>query len=370
MHQLIHVFYQDQPAGIFDVDAAERIGRFEWLPSFRATFSRLTDVFELTEASRYISFDMDGDLPNVFKDYLCGAFSKALMREALRNTNRSVGSLSSLAWLSLTGNRGMGAFRFEPAGYPELNPVEPVDLDRMVRYAGLIQKGKGAELSDRRLRELLRCGLFVRGKSPKILVAINDFTGEVLTGQGQIPEGFNGWILKLDGVEAGSAERLMEEYAFYQKALACGIMVAPCRILRDGHWKHLLVKRFDRTMNEKRAFVTFPDSESSWEAVFCRMRSWRLPYPDMEEMYKRLVFSVLTKDKSYGPTKICFVFTLKEQWRLAPAFNLKPSAQKETYDFSLLGKSMDLTEEDLLTFGKQINIRKAVKILEEIKGKL
>lgn len=370
MHQLIHVFYQDQPAGIFDMDAAERTGRFEWLPSFRDTYSQLTDVFESFETSRFASFDMDRELPEVFKDYLCESFSKTLMSEALRNTNRTVDQLSSLAWLSLTGDRGMGAFRFEPAGYPELNAVEPVDLDRIVRYAGLIQKGKGSELSDRRLRELLRCGLFVRGRSPKILVAVNDFTGEVLSGQGMIPEGFNGWILKLDGVLAGSAEKLMEEYAFYQKAQACGIMVAPCRILHDGQWKHLLVKRFDRTMNEKRAFVTFHDSERSWEAVFRRMRSWRLPYPDMEEMYKRLAFSVLTKNKTYGPSKICFIFTLKEQWRLAPAFNLKPSAEKETYDFSLLGKSMDLTEEDVLTFGKQINIRKAVKILEVIKGKL
>jgi serine/threonine-protein kinase HipA len=370
MHQLIHVFYQDLPAGLFDMDAAERTGRFEWLPTFRGTFSRLTEVFETSETSRFTPFDMDGELPDVFKDNFCGAYSKALMSEALRNTNRTVESLSSLAWLSLTGNRGMGAFRFEPAGYPELNAVEPVDLDRMVRYAGIIQKGKGAELSDRRLRELLRCGLFVRGKSPKILVAVNDFTGEVLSGQGLIPEGFNGWILKMDGVEAGSAERLMEEYAFYQKALACGILVAPCRILRDGHWKHLLVKRFDRSLNEKRAFVTFHDSERSWEAVFRRMRSWRLPYPDMEEMYKRLVFSILTKNKSYGPSKICFVFTLKDQWRLAPAFNLKISAEKETFDFSLLGKTTDLTEEDVLTFGKQINIRKAKKILEELKGKL
>lgn len=370
MHQLIHVFYQDQPAGIFDMDVAVRTGRFEWLPSFQDTFNRLTEGFDAKETIRYTAFDMGCELPDVFKDYLAGAFSKALMKEALRTTSRTVESLSTLAWLSLTGNRGMGAFRFEPAGYPELNVVEPVDLDRIVRYAGLIQKGKGAELSDRRLRELLRCGLFVRGDSPKILVAVNDYTGEVLSGQGRIPNGFNGWILKLDGVVAGSAEKLGEEYAYYQKAMACGLDVAPCRILHDGHWKHLLVKRFDRTSLENKAFVTFNESDLSWEAVFRRMRCWRLPYPDMEEMYKRLVFSILTKNKNYGPSKVCFIFTLKEQWRLAPAFNLKPSAEKESFAFSLLGKTTDLTDEDMLTFGKQMNIRKAARILEEMKGKL
>jgi len=352
------------------MDATERTGRFEWLPSFQGAYNRLTEVFESDDTSRYTSFHMDGELPAVFKDYLAGAFSNALMKEALRNTTRTMDRMSTLAWLSLTGNRGMGAFRFEPAGYPELNAVEPVDLDKMVRSAGLIQKGKGAELSDRRLRELLRCGLFVRGNSPKILVAVNDFTGEVLSGQGQIPNGFNAWILKLDGVVDGSADKLGAEYAHYQKAMTCGIDVAPCRLLRDGHWKHLLVKRFDRTSLEKRAFVTFNDSEHSWEAVFRRMRCWRLPYPDMEEMYRRLVFSILTKNKNYGPSKVCFTFTRKEQWRLAPAFNLRPSAEKDSFSFSLLGKSTDLTEEEVLTFGQQMNIRKATRILVEMKEKL
>lgn len=370
MHPLIQVYYQEQPAGIFDMDAAERRGRFEWFPSFQSDFSRMTDVFDTSETGRYAAFDAGCELPALFKDYLPGAFSKALLKEALRTTSKTVESLSTLSWLSLTGDRGMGAFRFEPVGYPELNAVEPVDLDRMVRFAGMIQQGKGAELSDRRLREFMRCGLFVRGDSPKILVAVNDFTGEVLSGQGRIPDGFNGWILKLDGVVAGSSEKLAEEFAYYQKALACGIQVAPCRILRDGHWKHLLVKRFDRMPSEKRAFVTCSEADGSWEEVFRKMRSWRLPYPDMEEMYKRMVFSILTNNKNYGPAKICFTFTQKEQWRLANAFNLKPSAEKELFSFSMLGKKTDWTEEELLTFGKQINIRKAKSILYKIRENL
>lgn len=368
MHQMVHVFHQEQPAGIFDMDASDRTGRFEWFPAFQKNLSRMTDAFEACDSSRCATFDAGSELPILFKDYLPGAFSKALLREALRNTTRTVESLSALSWLSLTGNRGMGAFRFEPAGYPELNAVESVDLDRMVRYASLVWHGKGAELSDRRLRELLRCGLFVRGSSPKIVVAVNDYTGEVLSGQGPCPEGFNGWIMKLDGVAAGSAEKLTEEFDYYNKARSCGIQVAMCRMLRDGHWKHLLVKRFDRVSNEKIAFVTFLDAESSWEAVFRRMRSWRLPYPDMEEMYRRMVFTILTNNKGYDSSKICFTFSQKEGWRLAPAFNLKPSTNnRNEFCFSLHGKSTLWTDEELLLFGKQINIRKAKFILNKIR---
>ncbi|HET9570068.1 MAG TPA: HipA domain-containing protein [Bacteroidales bacterium] len=370
MHQLIHVYYKNLPAGIFDVDTAEGIGRFEWLETFSNQFNQLTGAYEVDHNSRYIAFDASCELPLLFKDYLPGNFSKALLREALRNSSRTVESLSSLSWLSIFGDRSLGAFRFEPVGYPELNAVESVDLDRMVRFASLVLQGKGSELSDRRLRDLLRCGLFVRGNSPKILVAVNDFTGEVLSGQGLYPNGYDGWILKLDGVRTGSAEKLAEEFAYYKKAQACGIQVAPCRMLRDGHWKHLLVKRFDRSFNTKQAFLNYYDSEPSWEAIFRRMRIWRLPYPDMEEMYKRLLFSILTNDKAYGSLKICFLFSDSEGWRLAPAFNLKPSNDQESFRLSLFGKTSNWSEEELQRFGKQINIRKAKTILTKIKDNL
>lgn len=367
MHPLIQVYYEDQLAGIFDMDANERIGRFEWLPTFKSAFDRLTNVFEKDESYRFAPFDANKSLPDAFMDYLPGAFSKRLLREALRHSTTTVEGLSTLAWLSLTGDRGMGIFRFEPAGYPELNAVEPVDLDRMVRSATFVQHGKGADLSEKRLRELLRCGLTAKGESPKILVAVNDFTGEVLSGQGRIPKGYEGWILKLDGVSEGSAALLAKEFSYCQTAMSCGIQVAACRMLHDGHWKHLLVKRFDRVKEEKRAFANCPESICSWEAVFRLMRTWKLPYPDMEELYKRLVFSILTENANYGPSKIAFTFTAKDGWRLAPAFNLKPSHSLGAYRLSLFGKSSGWTDVELLEFGKQINCRKAKQILKDIR---
>lgn len=368
MHPLIHTYFQEEPAGIFDMDETNRLGRFEWLPAFQKAYSPMTDAFETESANRFDSFDANKDLPAAFRNYLPDGFSKSLLREALRNTSRTVESLSTLAWLSLTGDRGMGAFRFEPAGYPELNVVEPVDLDKMVRYAAMIQQGRGSELSDRRLRDLLRCGLFVKGCSPKILVAVNDFTGEVLSGQGKIPDGYEGWIMKLDGVTTGSAEKLSEEYAYCKKAVACGIQVSTTRMLRDGHWKHLLVKRFDRIGKEKIAYVTCDHTFHSWEEVFRRMRSWRLPYPDMDELYKRLVFSIYTNNKNYGASKICFTYSPKDQWRLAPAFNMRPDALKQDFSLSLLGKTNGWTMDELRSFGKQLNIRKASKILDEMQS--
>lgn len=365
MHPLIHAFCEEHAAGIFDMDETSLQGRFEWHPSFRASNKNATLVLDGFGNTRYLPFDAHSELPFPFHDYLPGSFSKRLLGEALRNAGRTVESLSSLSWLSLTGDRGMGAFRFEPAGYPELNAVETVDLDRLVRWAALIHQGRGSEVSERRLRELLRCGLFTKGSAPKILVAINDFTGEVLSGQGQIPAGFDAWIMKLDGVVAGSAEKLAEEYRYYKKAEACSIQVATCRMLRDGHWKHLMVKRFDRVDGKKRMFATCPSDIDSWEGVFRLMRAFRLPYPDMDELFRRMVFSILTNNPSYGTSKICFTYS-NQEWRLAPAFHLNPSMGQMEHQLSLNGKRSNWSLDELSAFGKSQNIRKAPKILEQL----
>jgi serine/threonine-protein kinase HipA len=367
MHQFIQVYNHDTLAGLIDLDVTLQIGRFEWLPEFAKANASLVQPFMVHHSIS--AFDVHRSLPTIFTDYLSGIFARRLLKEALRETSRTPESLTTPAWLSLIGHRGLGSFRFEPAGYPELSSVEPVDLDRMVRYAKLVYQDKGFELSEKRLRELLRCGLFVRGSSPKILVAVNDFTGEVLSGQSQIPEGYEAWIMKLDGIISGSAETLALEYDFYQKAIAYGIQATPCRMLRDGHWKHLMIKRFDRSDQKKVTFVSFEAfrgaEDLSWEAIFRRMRQLRLSYPDMEELYKRMIFNVLISNKKYCSDKICFTYTTRDGWRLAPAFNQKPSGKKDFFALSLCGKHQDLNEADLHLLGKQLNIKKAKRLIQQ-----
>jgi serine/threonine-protein kinase HipA len=369
MKQLIQTYFQQEEAGIFDMDESDRKGRFEWLPTFRDNHVKLVESSLVSSGEsdtrmRCSNFDAHTDLPPIFRDYLPGGFARRLLREALANTNQTVEGLSTLAWLSLTGDRGMCAFRFEPAGYPELNQTEPVDLDKLVRSASMIYSGRGSELSERRLRELLRCGLFVRGNSPKILAAINDFTGEVLSGQGSIPPGYEAWIVKLDGVAENAAERLKSEFDYYRKALECGIQVSPCRMMQDGQWKHLLIKRFDRSSGERICVVGCPVGIDSWEKVFERMRTMRLSYPEIEEMYKRMVFCILTGNAGYDARKVCFTYHPSTNWSLAPAFNLKPTGTGKESEWSLFDKRGGWTPDELIRFGKMLNIRTCKKTVE------
>ena len=373
MHPLIHVFHNETPAGVFELNAVKNEGRFEWLPSFEREHKPFTDAFPRLLGKRYYAFDPKTSLPDAFSDFKPGQFAERLLDSVLNVKHTDFVQRSAFAWLSLTGSRGLSAFRFEPFGLPELDVVEPVDIDALTASTKTILQGGTTLLSEKKRRELLRCGLFTRGLSPKILLSINDFNGEVFSGQGDHAGNRVGWILKFDGTHSDATTRIRAEYSLYKLAVDCGIDATPCRQLKDGELNHLLVKRFDRVHNEKKSFVSYcswqQNSGNHWDGVFRTMRQLRLPYPDMEEMYRRLTFYALTGNHSVGISRICFTYTNVSGWRLAPAFNFKPSSPLyEPCIGTLNEKGLAFTKENILAFGKYLNIRKAAQLYQSIEG--
>ncbi|MDD4922799.1 MAG: HipA domain-containing protein [Bacteroidales bacterium] len=371
MNQFVQINYLNEPLGIMARDSKTHRERFEFFPSFLRQGSDISPILypigKLRMKSEVYSFEQPGDLPAFLMDSLPGSYAKYILRYALHGSPQTPETLSSQSYLSLLGNRAMGAFSFEPSGYPELNPTETIDIDLLVKYAHHLYNNDGAGLSDRRIRELLRSGLFTRGSWPKALVAVNDFTGEVISGQSEIPDGFEGWIIKLDGVRLDSSNHLNTEYDFYKKAMEGGIKMAPCRMLKDGHKLHLLSKRLDRSGKEKLHIQSFAalraEKEDSYEAVFRCMRQMHLPYADMEQLYRRMVFNVLIGNKNDKPEKILFIYSKKGEWRLAPAFNLKPTPEKDIHALSIGGKTRAITKENLLELGKTLHIKQAKSII-------
>jgi len=367
----VQIFFGNEPLGVIALNSESHEGQFEFLPSFLKRGLDISPIrypnAKLIQRSEIFVFKDWSDFPSFLKDSFPGDYALELLRYALLDSKKSPETLSSLAYLSLLGSRGMGAFHFEPSGYPELNQSVTVDIDLLVKYAHHVFQPGLMRLSERRIRELLRSGLFTCGSWPKALVAINDFNGEVISGQGSIPPGFENWIIKLDGVKNTHSDALRMEYDFYKKAVAFGIRMAPCRILKDGQRKHLLSKRFDRIGNEKIHIQSFKNlregSEDSYEAVFKCMRQLRLPHPDMVELFKRMVFNVLIGNCRDIPEKIQFTCSNKGEWRLAPAFNLKPTPNLQVHALSVGGKVEDISIQNLIDLGKSISIKQAKAIV-------
>ena len=90
--------------------------------------------------------------------------------------------------------------------------------------------------------QLLEIGSSAGGARAKAIVAWNEKTGEVKSGQVDAGKGFDYWLIKFDGVSGNGDHNLADkkqysliEYAYYLMAVDLGIEMSECRIYeKDG----------------------------------------------------------------------------------------------------------------------------------------
>lgn len=350
---------------------------------------------ELRRGSRIFSFpELNTDtfrrLPGLLADSLPDRFGNRLIDLWLAKNGRSADTFSPLERLCYVGNRAMGALEFKPAT-SDAPQEDELQLSELVDVAAKILKqkeGLSASLkSDKNdaLRQIIQVGTSAGGMRPKAVVAINDKTDTIISGQRKIPEGFEHWLLKFDGIEDqlfGEAQGYgITEYVYYQMATTAGISMPPCRLLRENDHAHFMTKRFDRIGNEKVHMQTlcgiahydFNDIGAySYEQLFNVMRRLRLPYPDAEEMYRRMVFNVVARNQDDHTKNTAFLLRKNGTWRLSPAyditFSFNPAFDRNTsrHQMSIMGKRENISRADLLAFAKIQNIKKANAIIDEV----
>lgn len=186
---------------------------------------------------------------------------------------------------------------------------------------------------EKALGEIIKIGTSAGGARAKAVIAYNKATGEVKSGQAHAPEGFEHWLLKLDGVsDAQFGESFgygRVEYAYYLMAKDCGIDMMECELLEENGRAHFMTKRFDREGHDTKHHVQtwcglqhydFKQMYSySYEQLFQTMRLLRLTYPEAEQMFKRMVFNYMATN--YDDHTKNFAFRLKKggRWELSPA---------------------------------------------------
>ena len=301
--------------------------------------------------------------------------------------NRAVTPLDRLSYI---GNRGMGALEYEPAvdisGLDESSRIEIEHLTALARQV-LKQREKFSvkkRKPDKSLLDILRVGTSAGGAKPKAIIAINETTGELRSGQVQAPDGFTYWILKFDGVEG---EKLRDnppgigriEYAYHKMALSCGIHMTECRLLPEGEIAHFMTKRFDRTdKGEKLHTQTLcgiahfdRDERYSYEQIFQTMRRLHLPYSDMEQMYRRMIFNVVARNQDDHTKNHSFIMDPLGKWTLAPAYDIcyaySPSGKwTNQHQLSLNNKRDNFTMKDLLLVAENADIKNAHVIIHQV----
>jgi serine/threonine-protein kinase HipA len=231
----------------------------------------------------------------------------------------------------------------------------------------------------------LKIGTSAGGARPKALIAWNEKTGEVKSGQTKAPKGFEHWLIKLDGVsdvQLGSSHGYGRvEMAYYNMAEACGIDMMPSRLLVENDRAHFMTKRFDREGAEvKHHIQTFCAMKHfdynlvnsfSYEQLFQCMRELKLTYADAEQMFRRMVFNVIARNCDDHTKNFSFLLRQGGKWELAPAYDIchayRPGSEwVSQHALSINGKRKDITKRDLLVIGESIRCKKASEIVDEI----
>jgi serine/threonine-protein kinase HipA len=237
------------------------------------------------------------------------------------------------------------------------------------------------------LQEILLVGTSAGGARAKAIIAWNEETGNVVSGQLMAPKGFSHWIIKLDGVtndmlgDPKGYGRI--EYAYYKMAIECGITMSKSRLLQEGGRAHFMTRRFDRIENNQKLhmqtlcglchFDYNNPGAYAYEQAFQVMRQLRLPYSDAEQFYTRMVFNVISWNMDDHTKNIAFLMNHEGTWRLAPAYDLSYAFNPANkwlarHQMTINGKREDITRDDLLSVGKQMNIKKAKDIIDRVRS--
>ena len=283
--------------------------------------------------------------------------------------------ITPLDLLSFIGKRGMGALEFEPETsgpkHTEVLHLQALtDLaHRIFREREKVKILPGESLT---MQSLIAVGTSAGGRQPKAIVAINEETGEIRSGQIAEQKGYEYYILKFGDKERSSAEL---EMAYYEMARAAGIDMMPCKLIEVGNEKHFITKRFDRHEDRKLHMQTlaalYPEADS-YEQLLMVCRKMRLPESAQEEIFRRMVFNILANNTDDHNKNFSFLMDEQGTWSLSPAydmtyiFNAGGFLPETNHCLMMRGKLSGQSKEDALTIAKENGIKRAEAIIKQV----
>ena len=384
-------------------DERTGIASFEYDPNFKKLNWDLAPLkMPIASARKVISFpelrqdknaefDTFKGLPGLLADMLPDKYGNQLINMWLAQNGKPQDSMNPVEMLCFIGTRGMGALEFEPATIKENKKTFSVEINSLVDIAQKMLSKREAFTTnlqkdeEKAVMDILKIGTSAGGARPKAVIAYNEKNGEVKSGQTKAPNGFEHWLIKLDGVsdvQLGASKGYGRvEMAYYNMAKACGIDMMQSQLLEENGRAHFMTKRFDREGGDIKHHIQsfcglkhfdFNQVNSfSYEQLFQTMRELKLDYQDTEQMFRRMVFNVIAQNCDDHTKNFSFRLKKEGKWELSPAYDICYAYRPDNrwisqHALSMNGKRKDITKEDLLSVENTIKTKKAVSIINEI----
>lgn len=370
---------------------------FEYDPKFIANNWEVAPLkMPINQANRIFSFpDLVRNttfkgLPGLLADVMPDKYGNQLINAWLAQNGRPENSLNPVELLCFIGTRGMGALEFEPVNFKSNQTAFTIEMDNLVKITQEVVNNRQEfetnlnQEEQKALLDILKIGTSAGGARPKAIIAFNEKTGVIKSGQAKAPKGFNHWLIKLDGVSdsqfGASTGYGRVEMAYYLMAKACEIEMTECQLLEENGRAHFMTQRFDREDGDiKHHIQTFCAMQHfdfnnvnsySYEQLFQTMRLLRLPYPQAEQMFRRMVFNVMARNCDDHTKNFAFRLRKNKDWELTPAYDIchayRPGSEwVSQHAISINGKRSNISKEDIVTIAKSMNIKKATEIIHQ-----
>lgn len=389
--KVVEVFLWGKRVGAVSHDY-DQYSVFEYDPEFRKSGIEVAPFMMPLSRAIYhteefhLPRQMFSGLPGLLADSLPDAFGNLLIKRYMESEQIDLRQITPLDRLAYVGSRGMGALTFEPAIKEEDVLPSAIDIRNLVDEARLAMNNRLSEMKGAdALREIIRVGTSAGGAQAKAVVGWNRETNEFLAGAGDLPDGFEHWLMKFSPV--GMEEAGEKEYDIHRQAVAAGIKMSECRLCELDGVKHFMTKRFDRNGNRRHHLQTLcalqhvghpsPREAKQYELLFRTAVDLNLGYEALEQLFRRMAFNVYIEEVDDHTKNFSFLMKEGGEWELAPAYDLTGyhfSAEDKDFEawsnphvLSVNGKTGLITDEDLLTVAERFGIGTAKRALREVK---
>jgi serine/threonine-protein kinase HipA len=335
-------------------------------------------------------------LPPLLADSLPDKFGNALVDAWMAEQGVATADITPLDRLAYAAERAMGALEFRPPARSMANePPTAVQLADLVLAARLTVRGEFAsdETAHAALQQLIQVGTSAGGARAKAVVAFNPDTFQVHSTYGEQPDGFEQWLIKLDGVSGtgmdGHGDRLGEsapygriEFAYSEMAKAAGINMMPCQLLAEGPRRHFMTQRFDRGAAGERFHVISLCALAnldynlvathSYDQYLQSVKTLGLEIDELAQAYRRMVFNVMGANHDDHTKNFAFMRSEDSGWRLTPAYDVthayNPNSQwTNRHLLAVNGKFEHIELSDLYVVGERNDVPGYRRIVREVR---
>lgn len=387
MNTTAEVYLWGTRVGIIHQDINKPYASFEYDGDFLKSEIEISPIMMPLSNIVYEFPSLSGEpffgMPGLVVDSLPDTFGNKVIEQWLVSHGKSIKDFTAIDRLCYTGKRGMGALEYVPASSDISDINENINISEMVKFASdVLNQRQLITLNAKEAltySQLVQVGSSAGGARAKALIAWNEKTNEIKSGQLNLDKDYDYWLMKFDNVSKNGDHGLEDipeytliEYAYYKMALDAGIQMNECRIYSNSGENHFMTKRFDRVDGKKihmqslgaMAHISYKEPRlCSYEMAAAYMRDIKLPMMDIEQFYSRMVFNCVAVNQDDHVKNISFLMDRSGKWRLSPAYDITYSYDVtnkwlSAHQMTINGKKSNICLSDLLEVGKKMGLKK------------